>query len=203
MLPKSNRDMNDERVPRDIDCSRNPSFYFNEIMEDNSKYLEKIQFTIENLEFLISNFNTKILLWWKIGGLIGLGLLMIIGYIFCTTTTHLVVLGFTGLFLLCGWMVGKYIIQRKAVQSFNFTLEYKELGNLKLYISDMFLTEAIEIKAKGSYSRDRLSEIKTLCELLKTSEGIEKAISILKALDLNLNDIQWLEGTSTGIKISE
>lgn len=82
-------------------------------------------------------------------------------------------------------------------------LEYKELTDLKLYIADALLTDAIEIKARGSYSRDRLREIKALCELLRTQEGIEKATSILKAFDLNLNDIQWMEGSKTGIRIIE
>jgi hypothetical protein len=82
-------------------------------------------------------------------------------------------------------------------------LEYKELISLKLYIVDSLITEAIEIKARGSYSRDKLQEIKELCENLKTEEGIKKAETILKALDINLSDIKWTDGSKTGIKIVE
>lgn len=171
-------------------------------MKDN-KYKEKVQYTIENIGSLVGDLNTKILWWWRITGLACLSLLMVIGYVFCSTSAHLVILGFVGLFLLCGWMIGNYYIQKRMIQGFNFTLEYKELTDLKLYIADSFLTDAIEIKARGSYSRDRLSEIKALCELLRTPEGIEKATSTLKALDLNLNDIQWLEGSKTGIRVVE
>ncbi len=157
---------------------------------ENNEYLEKIQYNIESFEFSMGGYSTKILWWWKIGGLIGLSLLLVIGYIFCTTTSHLVILGFVGLLLLCGWVIGNYCIKKNTVWNSKFVLEYRELADLKLYIADMFLTDAIEAKARGTYSRDRLSEIKALYELLKTSEGIEKANSILKALDFNLNDIQ-------------
>lgn len=169
----------------------------------NKEFSERVQYIIENFELLTRSLNLKILWWWRILGLIGLALLIIIGYVFCSTSAQLVVLGFTGLFLLCGWMIGSYYIQRGIVQSSNIMLEYKELTDLKLYIADVLLTDAIEIKARGTYSRDRLLEIKTLCELLRTQEGIKKATSILKALDLNLNDIQWMEGSKTGIRIVE
>jgi hypothetical protein len=201
VLPKLNRDINDRGVPRE-NYSGNSSFKFFNMEEEKRRddYLEGIQFIIENLEYLIGDINTKILWWWKIGGLVGLALLMIIGYTFCTVSSHLIVLGFTSLFLFCGWMIGNYYIRKRTLQSSNFTLEYKEITDLKVYIADIFLTDAIEIKARGSYSRDRLSEIKSLCELLRTPEGMEKAASILKALDINLNDIQWMEGNKIGIK---
>ena len=201
MLPKSNRDMNDRRVPGAIW----ELFFLIFCMEEikNKEFSERVQYIIENFELLTRSLNLKILWWWRILGLMGLALLMVIGYVFCPTSSHLVVLGFIGLFLLCGWMIGSYYIQRGIVQSSNIMLEYKELTDLKLYIADVLLTDAIEIKARGSYSRDRLQEIKALCELLRTQEGIEKATSILKAFDLNLNDIQWMEGSKTGIRIIE
>lgn len=157
---------------------------------ENNEYLEKIRYNIESFEFSIGGYSTKILWWWRIGGLIGLSLLLVIGYIFCTTTSHLVILGFVGLLLLCGWVIGNYYIKKNIIWSSKFALEYRELVDLKIYIADMFLTDAIEAKARGAYSRDRLSEIRDLYKLLKTSEGIEKVNSILKALDFNLNDIQ-------------
>ena len=193
--------MNGRRVPGAIW----ELFFLIFCMEEikNKEFSERVQYIIENFELLTRSLNLKILWWWRIIGLICLALLMVIGYVFCPTSPQLVVLGFIGLFLLCGWMIGSYYIQRGIIQSSNIMLEYKELTDLKLYIADMLLTDAIEIKARGSYSRDRLQEIKALCELLKTQEGIEKATSILKALDLNLNDIQWMEGSKTGIRIVE
>lgn len=157
---------------------------------ENNEYLEKIRYNIESFEFSIGGYSTKILWWWRIGGLIGLSLLLVIGYIFCMTTSHLVILGFVGLLLLCGWVIGNYYIKKNIIWSSRFALEYRELVDLKIYIADIFLTDAIEAKARGAYSRDRLSEIRDLYKLLKTSEGIEKVNSILKALDFNLNDIQ-------------
>ena len=157
---------------------------------ENNEYLEKIRYNIESFEFSMGGYSTKILWWWRIGGLIGLSLLLVIGYIFCTTTSHLIILGFVGLLLLCGWMIGNYYIKKNVMWNSRFALEYRELVDLKIYIADMFLTDAIEAKARGAYSRDRLSEIRALYGLLKTSEGIEKVNSILKALDFNLNDIQ-------------
>jgi len=128
---------------------------------------------------------------------------MIIGYTFCKTSGHLVILSFVGLFLMCIWFIIDNIIKKKIITDHNFILEYKELISLKLYIVDSLITEAIEIKARGSYSRDKLQEIKELCENLKTEEGIKKAETILKALDINLSDIKWTDGSKTGIKIVE
>lgn len=168
---------------------------------ENNEYLEKIEYVLGNLTNIQESSNTKILWWWRIAGLILLGLLMIIGYVFCTTSGHLVVLGFTGLFLMCIWFIIDNIIKKRIITDQNFILEYKELSDLKLYIADSFITEAIEIKAKGSYSRDKLQEIKELCESLSTEEGIKKAETILKALDINLSDIKWIDGSKTGIKV--
>ena len=170
---------------------------------DNNEYFEKLRYTIESFEFSLENFNTKILWWSKAIGVVGLILLMTVGYVFYSTIIYLMVLGITRIFLFCGWIIGYYYIKKKIIQESNLTLEYRELVDLKLYIADVLLTDAIEIKARGSYSRDRLQEIKALCELLRTQEGIEKATSILKAFDLNLNDIQWMEGSKTGIRIVE
>ena len=81
----------------------------------NKEFSERVQYIIENFEFLIKGFNLKILWWWRIMGLIGLALLIIIGYVFCSTSAQLVVLGFIGLFLLCGWMIVNYHIQRETI----------------------------------------------------------------------------------------
>ena len=155
-----------------------------------NEFQERVKYTLENLELLLGKVNEKLIWWWRITGLAVLSLLFIIGYVFCETSGHLIVLGFSGLVLLCGWFIGDLLIKKKSIQDFNFSLEYQELVDLKLYIADSFLTDAIEIKARGGYSRDKLSEIKKLCELLKTPEGMKKVESVLKALDINLNDIQ-------------
>ena len=170
---------------------------------ENNEYLEKLEYVLGNLTSVQESFNMKILWWWRVAGLTLLGFLMVIGYTFCTTSGHLVVLGFAGLFLMCIWFIIDNVIKRRDIMDQNFILEYRELVDLKLYISDSFITETIEIKAKGSYSRDKLQEIKELCEGLNTEEGIKKAETILKALDINLSDIKWMEGSKTGIKVVE
>lgn len=166
-----------------------------------NEHQEKTKFILESLENSLRKIDERLIWWWRITGLIVLGFLLLVGYVFCETSGQLIVLGFCGLILMCGWIIVDLIIKKKSIQDFNFSLEYQELVDLKLYISDLFLTEAIEIKARGGYSRDKLIEIKTLYEYLKTSEGKEKAESILKALDINLNDIQWAEGSKTGIRV--
>jgi len=170
-------------------------------MEEENEYLEKIEYILGNLSLSLEELNSKILWWWKIIGLVFLGFLLVVGYVFCTTSGHLVVLGFVGIILMCGWFIINSIIKKKIMMDQNFIIEFREMTEIKLYIIDSFITSAIEIKAKGSYSRDKLQEIKDLCESLNTEEGVRKAETILKALDINLSDIKWMEGNKTGIRV--
>jgi hypothetical protein len=168
---------------------------------DEINIVEESRHKIGNLENLLNDFNKKIIGWWRIFGLALISLLLVIGYVFCSTSGQLVVLVFSGFLLMSGWFVINNILLKKFSQDMNFLLEYQELIKANIYKGDSFILEAIESCARGNYSRDKLQDLKYLCESLNTIEGLRRAETLLKSLDINLNDIQWIEGSKTGIRV--
>lgn len=146
-------------------------------------YLE----VLKEIENFLKKKNEKILLIWKILGLVFLGFFFILSYVYCETIGSLVVAGSGLVVLALSWTLIYLGLQRSSETS---------LGNIRIlsllllmheYHVDSLVFSAFELRAAGD-TRGKIADLKKIAEKIKTDEVNKLLEEYMKKHNIILED---------------
>jgi len=142
---------------------------------------------LDETEKFLKEKSIKMLLIWKVLGLVFLGFFFILSYVYCGSIKSLVVAGFGLVVLVLSWVLIYLGLKKHSVTCLGDTKLLRLLILMNRYNTDSILFDAFEIRAFGE-SRKKTDDLKKIKDMIVTDEVNKKLEEFIKRNNITLED---------------